>query len=464
MNDNKSILVIGSGWAGLAAAVELSSRGLPVTLLESSKQVGGRARRSEFKPNVELPGISTNENEYHHVSVDNGQHIILGAYRSILSMLNTIGLNERKLFKRHMLYMHMLERSKKPLRLKVNRLPAPLHLIGGLISATGLERGDKISALRFSRELSRIHYQLKQDISCAELFRENQQSQRLVSAMWRPLCLTALNTPIEEASANLFMQTLRETFTVNRDDSDYLLPRQDLGSVFPDPAVDYIERKGGHVRLAAKVSKIYFQDHQLVGVSVDNERIDAKHVILATGFTTAIRLLQEHQALEPLCDNLSRLNSNPICTVYLQYPEHVTSGRDITGFVGATTQWLIDRRTCGNKGLMSAVINAYGPHMEWDNSKLAQHVNEELQYFFPRWPAPVDCMVVREKQATFHCGVNVNSRRPDNKTDIKGLYLAGDYTCTGIPGTLEGAVRSGLRSVDLLVQELSRESNARHFN
>ena len=464
MNESKPILVIGGGWAGLAAAVALSSRGLPVTLLESAKQVGGRARRSAFKPNVTLTHQSDSNGEHHSTTVDNGQHIFLGAYRSTLSLLKTIGVSERKLFRRHVLYMHMMEQGKKPLRLKVGRLPAPLHLITGLLSATGLERKDKIAALRFSREMARIHYHLPNDISCAELFRQHHQSQRLVSVMWEPLCLAALNTQVDEASAQLFLHTLRESFTVNRSDSDYLFPRHDLGSLFPEPAIDYIERQGGHVRLATKVTKIHFQDHQLVGVSVDNERIDTRHAIIATGYHAASRLLQEHQLLAPLCDDLSHLHSNPICSVYLQYPERVSMGREITGFVNAISQWAIDRSLCGNNGLLGVVISADGCHISWSNERLARQVIDEMAHFFPKWPAPSECMVVREKQATFKCSVADNALRPDNKTAITGLFLAGDYTSTGLPGTLEGAIRSGLRSVDLLVGDLSRESNARHFN
>jgi len=463
MKETNSILVIGGGWSGLAAAVELSARGLPVTLLESAKQVGGRARRSAFKPNVNLPYHAVDDAEDHHVTVDNGQHILIGAYRSTLSLLKKIGVSERKIFKRHMLYMHMIEKNKKALRLKVNKLPAPLHLVAGLISAIGIDRKDKIAALRFSREVSRHHYELSDDIPCTELFDRYQQSQRLVTTLWEPLCLAALNTQIHEASAQMFIQMLRESFSQHRSDSDYLFPRYDLGSVFPEPAIDFIERQGGHVRLAAKVSDIHFQDQQLVGVSVGNERIDSRHVILATSYQATNRLLNEHQQLSTLCDQLSKLRSNPICTVYLQFPQTVSMGREMTGFVNSLTQWIVDRSVCGNTGLVGAVISGDGPHMDWDNEKLARRVIDEVQQFFPNWPAPIQCMIVREKNATFKCSVIDNSRRPDNRTPVKGLYLAGDYTKTGLPGTLEGAIRSGLRSVDLLIQDLSRESNARHF-
>lgn len=460
MDESKPVIIVGGGWAGLAAAVKLSSQGIPVTLLESAKQFGGRARRSAFKPNVVLDkGIDSN-----HLAVDNGQHILIGAYRSTLSLLKTIGVSERKLFRRHALYMHMLKQQEKPLRLKVGRLPAPIHLITGLLTATGLSRADKISALRFSRELARIHYQLKQDVSCKDLFEAHQQSERLVSAIWEPLCLAALNTQISEASAQLFLYTIRDSFSVNRSDSDYLFPRHDLGSVFPEPAIDYIERQGGHVRLAARVEQLHFQDNQLVGVSLEDERIDTRHAILATSFSGSCRLMRGHPLLDPLCDDLSKLQTNPICTVYLHYPERVSMGREITGFLSSVSQWAIDRSLCGNPGLIGVVISADGQHMALNNEQLAQRVIEEMAAFFPKWPKPVDCMVVREKNATFKSTVQSNQLRPDNKTPVNGLYLAGDYTHTGLPATLEGSLRSGLRSAELLAQQLSRESNSRHFD
>lgn len=421
------VIVVGGGWAGIAAAVELARLQIPVTLLESAKQLGGRAR-------------SVQVDELH---VDNGQHLMLGAYESTLDLLRKIGVEESDVVKRKPLSLHWRRPGHKSVLLNTPKLPAPFHLAWALLTLKGISLHDRLSALRFSRHLSKTGFTINADCSVAELLAQHRQSPALIQAVWEPLCLGALNTHLHEASARIFLRTLGDSFRHTRRDSDLLLTRVNLGSLLPEPALDYIETHRGSVRLGQRVSKLCIKDGSITGVMVDDNTIDASVVILATPHVISRRLAEPHAALAKTTQQLAQLQDRPICTVYLQFDKAVRLGRWICGSLGTLSQWIFDRGLYGQAGLMAVVISGDGEHMAWDNDKLCQHVAAEVAAQYPQWPAPLSQHVIREKRATFACTINIDDHRPEAQTDVNGLWLAGDFTHTGLPGTLEGAVRSG---------------------
>ena len=129
----------------------------------------------------------------------------------------------------------------------------------------------------------------------------------------------------------------------------------------------------------------------------------------------------------------------------------------MTGIQDGISQWVFDRRFCGQKGLMSVIISAEGDHMKLNNQALTEAVINELAILRPDWPKPLDTMVIREKRATFSCHTGVSKYRPDYKTSIKGCWLAGDFTNTGLPATLEGSIRSGLECARGIIQSVRGE-------
>jgi squalene-associated FAD-dependent desaturase len=449
------VIVVGSGWAGLAAAVELSRNGIPVTVLESAKQMGGRARRVLFPVNSIADNTLRAEDA---IGVDNGQHLLVGAYDSTLSLLHTIGVSETTALKRIQLSLSLLDRRGKLVRVKTPRIPAPFHLIYGLLRARGLSVYERMAALRFLSALSKIGFSPDRDESCESLFKRHRVPLRVTEVLWEPLCLIGLNTPIREASAQVFLRIMRESLAHGRKESNLLLTCTDLSAIFPDPAMDYIERKGGSIQLGQKVSEININNQGVTGVSLPEQKLKSHHVILATPYQITADLCAKHPQLSSLTQQLQRLHSNPICTVYLQYPSDTTVGREMLGMLGTTSQWVFDRKLCGQAGLMAVVINGDGEHMKWSNDKLTGTVKKELAERFPRWPEAQHAIVIREKRATFHCAVNINQHRPQNQTGVKGLWIAGDYTNTGLPATLESAVRSGIRSARAAIDSIRQNA------
>lgn len=436
-NKIPDVMVAGGGWAGLAAAIELTNNKIPVTLLESAKQLGGRARCVRF-------------NDY---QVDNGPHIMIGAYSNMLYLTRLMKLKESDLFIRRplRLYLRSLE-TRKHFELRARRLPAPIHLLIGLLTCSGMQTREKWQAVRFMNNMQRHNFMLDKDISVLELLRNEKQSAHIIKSLWGPLCLATLNTPIEKSSAQVFIHVLQESFSESRRNSDLLIPKTSLNSILPNPAFDFIERNGGRIELGQRVTEIHIQDEKITGLSVSGRKINADHVILALPHFATQALIQPHASFKTTADKLAQLSTEPICTVYLQYPPEIKMKLMMTGMLDSVSQWVFDRRICGQKGLMAAIISADGNHMQMDNEALAQTVIDELAILQPDWPKPQKTLVIREKRATFSCQPGTNQYRPESTTSTQGCWLAGDYTNTGLPATLEGAIRSGLECAHKIIE------------
>jgi len=437
MTNKSDVVIIGAGWAGLAAAVRLTEQGHRISLFESAKQAGGRAR-----------AISFND-----LAVDNGQHLLIGAYTECLGLIKTVGIDTSTTLKRLPLLLTVIDKKCSTLRLKAPALPAPLHLLYALFTAKGLKLKDRMAAINFGLYLKKNNYQLEQDISVEILFQRTGQTDILVRQLWEPLCLSTMNTPIEDASANVFMNVFKDAFTNKRKDADLLVPTVDLSNLFPNAAIKYIEEHGGKVYLKSRIENIEIKDNQVTAITakIDNEikKIKTSNVIIATAPQNINKLISEHSVLNSISNNIEQFNYEPIVTVYLQYSKYTQLTQAMLGLSSTLSQWAFDRGIfCDQHGLISVVISCNGPHMALDDDTLAQTVHDEIAMLFTTKPSLIKSFVIREKRATFACTVNINDIRPQNETPIKGLFLAGDYTDTGYPATLEGAVRSGLTTAE----------------
>ena len=425
-------VVIGAGWSGLAAAVQLSLGGHKVTLLESARQPGGRARR-----------LSLNTTD-----VDNGQHLLIGAYHKTLELLNRIDTAESTVFKRLplQLLMRQIDASAcNTIDIRAARLPAPLHMLSGLITAKGLTARERWQAIRLCAALPMISLNDNDDCSVADVLLRHRQPTRLIEVLWEPLCLAIMNTPTALASASIFIGALRDAFLHKRNDSDFLVPIVDLGAVLPEPAIRKIQSLGGKVQQNSRVDELLLDGTQVTAAVLnDGSTVKADHFILATPPYAAHRLLEKHHLFKTTSEQLSQFKYSPIATVYLQYPGEISVSPPVMGMTGSIGQWLFDRRLCSQPGLMAVVISSHGTHEDCTTDELADLIQQELAQLFPRWPQPLWSQVIREKRATFLCEAGINRYRPENGTASNNTWLAGDYTDTGYPATLEGAIRSGL--------------------
>jgi len=323
-------------------------------------------------------------------------------------------------------------------------LPAPLHVAWGLLNAKGVSLSEKLSALRFVAKAKLKSFKLKTDISVSALLQNHQQSPTFIKYLWEPLCLAALNTPLEQASAQIFLNVLRDSFARKKSDADALLPKTDLSSLISTPLAEHLGKNGAEIKTNAKVTSIspVKNGYQL---TIDNQLQTFSHVILAGG---PHQLKQFTNTLPKLSDAISHFTYQPITTVYLQYPPETRLKNPMTGAVNSLSQWIFDRGLiCNQDGLIAVVISAHRP-FEQSKEEVAEQVQAELAQLFPNLGNPLWHKVITEKRATFSCDVHLI--RPDNQTTYPNLMLAGDYTKRDYPATIEGAVRSGIKAAKLL--------------
>ncbi|MBB5369898.1 MULTISPECIES: hydroxysqualene dehydroxylase HpnE [unclassified Janthinobacterium] len=435
--------VIGGGWAGCACAMELVHAGHTVTLFEAARTLGGRARKVEREGTV----------------LDNGQHILLGAYTETLRLLKLAGQDPRALILDLPLQMRYPPDS-GGMDFIAPRWPAPLHLAWALLRAKGLQRADKLSLMRFSSAMRWMGWQLYNDCSVSELLERFDQTERLIKLMWRPLCLAALNTPPERASARVFINVLRDSLGASkRSASDMLLPKTDLSSLFPDAAARYVTQYGGAVQMGVKVDA-------LTPLPDGRWQVDGADiydvVVIATSSAQAATLLQglQDERTSELITQLQAFTPEAISTCYLQYEASVRLDLPFYALADAPEaahwgQFVFDRGQLdtSQQGLLAVVISASSQAAEQGHAALAQAIASQLAQVLgqPALAQPLWTQVITEKRATFACTPDL--QRPSNASGIDGLLIAGDYTASDYPATIEAAVRSGVQAAAQLNQQ-----------
>lgn len=425
------VAIIGAGMAGLAAAATLAQQHVEVHVFEASAHLGGRAR-----------GVA-----YKGLLLDNGQHILLGAYQQTLRLLKLAGVKEADVLMRLPLALTMLNQS-AVFSLKAHpHLPAPLHILSGILTAAGLSVSDKLRAIRFMLWLKLKRFTLPQDVSLLALLQRQHQSAALIQLLWEPLCLAALNTPIAIASAQVFLNVLRDSFDQQKHAADLLLPKTDLTSLLAKPLADVVQKHAGTLHTATQVSDIQAVESGFT-LMCGEQTLAFSHVIIACG---PHQLASLTASLPKLANVMSHFNYQPITTVYLQYAGHIRLAQPMLGMVNSTSQWLFDRgQLCGQAGLMAVVISAHAP-LQLTQAALAELVANEIAQQFPQFGAPLWHKVITEKRATFSCEVGL--QRPSYLTPYDGLMLAGDYIAGDYPATIEGAVRSGIKCAEHILQQ-----------
>jgi len=401
------VAIVGAGWAGLACAVELADAGCHVEVFEAARTLGGRARA------VDIEGLT----------LDNGAHILIGAYSETLRLMAKVGAGGTALkhIPLHLEYPGQI-------RISAPRLPAPLHLAWALLAARGFSFKEKFAAIRFMRALKKCRFRLPRDITAKQLIAN--QPPRVRRFLWEPLCLAALNTPVAIASAQVFLNVLRDTLAAGRAASDLLLPATDFSALFPEPAARFIAAHGGRVHRSARIhslAELADFDHRVVAVAP--QHLAALLPDIAAGLDFAWQ---------------------PIASCYLQYPGGIRLPCPMTGVAGGHAQWLFDRGAlCGQHGLVAAVISGAGPWQALGHDRLGSAIHAEVARLVPGLPPPAWTRVIEEKRATFCCTPGLV--RPGTATSIPNVWLAGDYVAGDYPATLEGAVRSGVAAARAVI-------------
>lgn len=456
-----NIAVIGAGWAGLSAAVRLKDLGAAVTVFEAAPLPGGRAR-----------GVA----DVNMGTIDNGQHLMLGAYTESLKLIKRL-MPERPLDQVLLRTPLHLESADGSFKLQASTLPAPLNTLVALLSAKGLGLSERLRALRMMLQCRLTGWCAQPNETVQSLLLRHQQSALLCHRLWTPLCLAALNTPISQSCAQLFLNVLRDSLDGRRDASDLLIPSVDLTELWPAAAAQIVTMRYRHIVRKVRARPTH--------VDIDQERFDA--CVVAVPPYAASRILFESGGVEitdegpsaepddhsvrlPQAQSEAALHRilqafeyRAIATLTLELesdwllpqPMLMLDENLTRGHVG---QWVFKRAAHARQ--LSVVISDASDFLKQDREPFVQAVASQIREQCTKHPLCTREMpavkyqrLIVEKRATFDAIPGL--ARPDNKSPWPRIALAGDWTDTGYPAVLEGAVRSGLGAANLLRQELS---------
>lgn len=424
------IAVIGAGWAGLSAAVKLVHRA-DVTLFEAGRQAGGRARSF----GGDKDGFSF---------LDNGQHIMIGAYHAVSALMKQIGVREEDAFVRLPLQWYLHD----GLRFQTAALPVPWHVLLGLLGGRQISWAHKFKLLSDMYALQSRHRRNLPDISVAAWLDARNTPRKLIAQFWQPLVWGALNTPPQQASLNILCNVLSDGVWADKAGSDYLLPKTDLGSIIADPALAYLRNHGAAVRLETRVLPLEnLPDGQ---VQVNGEAFDAAVLAVAPYHAAALMPSETPDYIQTAYQNMEY---RAITTVYLRYAQAVKLPAPMTGFAEGTAQWLVSRGALGLPSQEIAAVVSVSDHVgalkpdEW-----AAKVHADVKRVCPDAGEPVASRVITEKRAT--TASKANRTLPDFAwLHHRGIYPCGDYLHPRYPATLEAAVQSGTATADLCLHD-----------
>ncbi|MCW5893034.1 MAG: hydroxysqualene dehydroxylase HpnE [bacterium] len=444
----RHVVIVGGGFAGLAAGVALAERGLGVTVLEARQRLGGRA--------YSFRDAATGE------TVDNGQHAMMGCYTRTLGFLRRIGA-AGKLVRQENLRVDLVHPTEGKGSIACPGWPSPLHMLAGITRYRLLSRGERLRALLGGLRLLARHRRRDAALAAAtvdELLVGLGQSAHARAAFWTPVVLATLNESPERAAAGPFAEVLARAFFRSRADSQFVLPRVGLSDLYTDDARRHIEAHGGRVESGAPAAALETDGTRLSAVVLRDGRRLAADACISTVTPRALGpLLPPALRAAPALDGLDAFETSPIVSAHCWLDRPVLDG-DFVGLLGTTTQWAFNRtrltgETAGGGQCVSAVISAGREVVGWETSRVAERVLADLRAVLPaaRAAALRHAVVVKEKHATTSLTPATERRRPGPVTPLGGFFLAGDWTATGLPATIESAVESGERAAELVAAQ-----------
>ena len=407
----------------------LAERGIPVIVLDARPRLGGRATAFPDRHSGEL--------------VDNGQHVMFGCYRETLAFLRRVGA-DGNVRTQPALEVPFIATDGRRSVLKCPPLPPPMHLLAGVLAWDAMPWRDRLSALRLAPALL-TRSNAGPDETVTAWLRRNGQRSRIVTQLWEPLAVAALNQPIDQAAAAPFVRVLHEMFAPDRTASALVLPTTPLDAMYAAPARAFIESNGGSVHTDA-LARVVMDGDRILGVDVRGERVETDTIISTVPWHQLRTMFSAiPPALNQIVANAVAMSSMPIVTVNLWY-DRVVMEEAFVGLTGRSMQWVFDKRRVFGESAshLSLVSSAASELTPLGHEELIALAMREVAASLPgaRDAKLLRGTIVREKHATFSLAPG-QPRRPSTRTPLKGLFLAGDWTDTSLPGTIESAVVSG---------------------
>ena len=434
----RSVIVVGGGLAGMACAVRLAEHGVRVTLLETRKKLGGRA--------TSFTDVRTG------MTIDNCQHVVLGCCPNYLDLLGRLGSASKISWHKT---QYWIEEGGRVSRVSRSILPAPGHYGPSFAGAKFLSASEKLAIGRGLRAVLRVDRRMLEGVTFGEWLRSVGQPERAVRRFWEPVVVSACNLGCDRVSAASALHVFQEGFLATAGGADMGVPSVPLVELYAS-AASKIESAGGRVRLGASVGEVGAR----TVVLRDGERVSADRVVLAVPFERAAGLVERGvRGVDRRFDALEGMSHSPILGVHLSFDRSVLPYPHAV-LVDRGTQWVfrkdgpgVGECVRGEDGspagrVLHAVVSGADAWMDLSEGAIVDRVVGDLRACLPGWMDGARMLsgrAVKEKRATFAAEPGFEGRRPGvmGVKGVGGILLAGDYTTTGWPATMEGAVRSG---------------------
>lgn len=423
-------IIIGGGFAGLSAACYLAGKGIKVHLLEGSPKLGGRAYSFNYQ----------NENTV----VDNGQHIMMGCYKNTIDFLKLIGA-ENKISFQESLKINFVERGGENHKLDSSKLFYPFNLLLAILNYTAISFRERISILKLFIKIFFTNPKKYKNISAAEWLENEKQNKRIIKSLWEIIVVGTLNTSAENASAEMLIKILKEIFFTGRKSSVIVLPETGLSEMYCEDAKKYVIKNGGEISLSEKVIELGIEEEKIKKV-VTNKDVysDYDFIISAVPFHSFQKIINESEN-----ENLQKMgiDYSPILTAHLWLSNN-PFGEKFYGLIDSKIHWVF------NHGKhITIVTSAANELIDLNEEEITKIIYSELENYFPIFSQSfvTEKLILKEKRATFIPTVELTERRDKLKFSFKNFFIAGDWTNTGLPSTIEGAVLSGRAAADAVI-------------
>ena len=456
------IVIVGGGLAGLAAAVALTARGFPCTIIESRPRLGGRA--SSFHDST------TN------TDIDNCQHVTLGCCTNFRHFCQTTGIAE---FFRREPALYFIGPSGKADRFAAGSLPAPLHLTGAFARLSYLSWKDKYSLATALKALARPVSEQDESESFAKWLTRHGQSQTVINRFWFVVLVSALSESLERISLSHARKVFVDAFLAHRDGWYVDVPNVPLEVLYGGRLTDWLTSRGTTIRLLASAEDVELVNDRVTGIRLgSNEVIEGDEFVVALPFFRVLSVLPESLTTHADLQGIKQLEAAPISSIHLWFDRPITDLPHAV-FVDRLCQWVFNRtaieavqirKTSKPNSTESQLVDAYyyqiviSASHDLDGCSKEETQQQVLKELTEVWPIVADAKLLHSRQVTEHRAVfspvpGVDSLRPAQQTPVANLQLAGDWTQTGWPATMEGAVRSGYLAASNILKRKGRHDD-----
>ena len=422
----KKCLVLGGGFAGLTSAVYLSKAGYKIELIEASPKLGGRA-------------YSFKDTETNTI-IDNGQHILMGCYKETLNFLKLINAAANLEFQKH-LKVNFVKEDFRLYPLEAKGIFYPLNLALGILSYNALCVSERLRLILLFLKLPLIPSKDLKNLTVYEWLEGEKQAENIRKAFWEILCVGALNTSIRKASAVTFADILKKIFLRGSRSATIVLPAKGLSETYCINAQKFIEQNNGIISFSEKVDSLLFDSDKLVKIKTSKRIIEEfDFVISALPLSAFKKVVNNIRVFTDL-----NLTYSSILTLHIWLKENRLN-RNFYGLINSRIHWVFNHISH-----ITLVISDANDLVELSKEELIEIAGNELSKFMniPQ-DEIISYKIIKEKRATFIPLNNILGQRPPSVTKFSNFYLAGDWIETGLPSTIEGAVKSGRIAADLI--------------